>query len=69
MMMAWTKSQQQQQTDRLIRLVCVAVLIQDKINGRVVTMEDNHASLAANRMMAGNEEGREAINKLLTGGK
>lgn len=45
------------------------VLVQDKAGGQVITVQDNRAALAANRITAGNAEGREALNKLLTGGK
>ena len=43
------------------------VIVQDKSNGRVITVVDNRAALAVGRMTAGSQEGKDAMTKLLTG--
>lgn len=45
-----------------------AVLVQDKANGRVITVVDNRAALTAARL-SGSKEGMEAMTNLLKGGK
>jgi hypothetical protein len=45
------------------------VLVQDKNNGRVITVVDNRSSLLAQRMAGGSKEGMEAFANLLGGGK
>mmetsp|Transcript_11989 Transcript_11989/g.16764 ORF Transcript_11989/g.16764 Transcript_11989/m.16764 type:complete len:272 (+) Transcript_11989:140-955(+) len=47
----------------------VYVLVQDKANGRVITVVDNRHKMAAARMAGGSKEGQEAFGNLLTGGK
>jgi hypothetical protein len=47
----------------------IIVLVQDKNNGRVITVVDNRSSLLAQRMAGGNKEGMEAFANLLGGGK
>ncbi|KAI2510535.1 hypothetical protein MHU86_3803 [Fragilaria crotonensis] len=47
----------------------VYLIVQDKANGRVTTIVDNRAALAVGRMTAGSQEGKDAMTKLLTGGK
>ena len=47
----------------------VYILVQDKRDGRVMTVEDNRSVLAAKRMMAGNKEGMDAFKNLLGGNK
>eukprot|EP00550_Attheya_septentrionalis_P000304 CAMPEP_0198292348 /NCGR_PEP_ID=MMETSP1449-20131203/11813_1 /TAXON_ID=420275 /ORGANISM="Attheya septentrionalis, Strain CCMP2084" /LENGTH=239 /DNA_ID=CAMNT_0043991339 /DNA_START=98 /DNA_END=817 /DNA_ORIENTATION=- len=47
----------------------VYVLVQDKNNGRVITVVDNRSSLLAQRMAGGSKEGMEAFANLLGGGK
>lgn len=47
----------------------VYLIVQDKSNGRVITVVDNRAALAVGRMTAGSQEGKDAMTKLLTGGK
>jgi hypothetical protein len=49
--------------------VSSSVIVQDKANGRVTTIVDNRAALAVGRMTAGSQEGKDAMTKLLTGGK
>jgi hypothetical protein len=45
------------------------VLVQNKRNGEVITIIDNRAALALNRMTSGaSQEGKDVMTKLLTGG-
>merc|ERR1712008_135738 len=43
----------------------VYILVQDKQNGRVITVEDNRSRLATERMMKGNKEGMPAFSSLI----
>ena len=52
-----------------MKLTFFLVIVQDKNGGRVTNVVDNRAALAVNRMTGGSQEGNEAMNKLLTGGK
>lgn len=45
-----------------------AVLVQDKQNGRVITVVDNRARLTAQKMAGGSAEGQKAFSDLLQGG-
>lgn len=45
-----------------------AVLVQDKQNGRVISVIDNRAALAAQKMAGGSAEGQKAFADLLKGG-
>lgn len=45
----------------------VYILVQDKSNGRVITVEDNRAALTAARLSAGNQEAASALSQLLKG--
>eukprot|EP00591_Stephanopyxis_turris_P004131 CAMPEP_0195514474 /NCGR_PEP_ID=MMETSP0794_2-20130614/5847_1 /TAXON_ID=515487 /ORGANISM="Stephanopyxis turris, Strain CCMP 815" /LENGTH=253 /DNA_ID=CAMNT_0040642727 /DNA_START=212 /DNA_END=974 /DNA_ORIENTATION=- len=47
----------------------VYLLVQDKRNGRVITIVDNRSALIAKRMAGGSKEGMDAFSNLLTGGK
>jgi len=47
----------------------VYILVQDKQNGRVITVEDNRSKLATERMMNGNKEGMDAFSSLLGGSR
>ncbi len=47
----------------------VYLLVQDKRNGRVITVVDNRSKLMAQRMAGGNKAGMEAFGNLLGGGK
>lgn len=47
----------------------VYLLVQDKRNGRVITVIDNRSMLAAKRMAGGSKEGEEAFASLLGGGR
>ncbi len=47
----------------------VYLLVQDKRNGRVITVIDNRSMLAAKRMASGSKEGEEAFANLLSGGR
>ncbi len=47
----------------------VYLLVQDKRNGRVITVIDNRSMLAAKRMAAGSKEGEDVFASLLSGGK
>jgi len=47
----------------------VYVLVQDKSNGRVITVVDNRSRMAAERMMGDNKEGANAFASLLGGNK
>ena len=47
----------------------VYLLVQDKRNGRVITVIDNRAALTAKRMAGGSKEGMEAFQNLLGGGR
>lgn len=47
----------------------VYLLIQDKRNGRVITVVDNRSKLMAQRMAGGSAAGQEAFANLLGGGK
>ena len=44
------------------------VLVQDKQDGRVITVIDNRASLTAQRLSGDNAEGQKAFANLLSGG-
>lgn len=46
----------------------VYVLVQDKSNGRVLTLVDNRAALTAQRLSGGNKEAQMAMTQLLGGG-
>jgi import inner membrane translocase subunit TIM21 len=46
----------------------VYVLVQDKSNGRVITVVDNRAALTAARLSAGSKEAQSAMAQLLAGG-
>jgi len=45
-----------------------AVLVQDKQNGRVISVIDNRSALMAQRMAGGSAEGQKAFSDLLKGG-
>lgn len=47
----------------------VYILVQDRQTGRVITVVDNRAKLATERMMKGNKEGIDAFSNLLGGSK
>lgn len=47
----------------------VYILVQDKRNGQVVNVLDNRSALLAKRMAGGNQEGNQALQNLLSGGK
>ena len=47
----------------------VYLLVQDKRNGRVITVVDNRSMLAAKRMAGGSKAGEDAFSKLLSGGR
>jgi import inner membrane translocase subunit TIM21 len=42
-------------------------LVQDKANGRVITLIDNRAAITAARLAGDNKEGLAAMTQLLTG--
>ena len=44
------------------------VLVQDKQDGRVITVIDNRAALTAQRLSGGSAEGQKAFANLLSGG-
>jgi import inner membrane translocase subunit TIM21 len=46
----------------------VYVLVQDKSNGRVITVVDNRAGLTAARLSSGSKEAQSAMAQLLSGG-
>ncbi|KAL7537173.1 hypothetical protein ACHAWF_007928 [Thalassiosira exigua] len=46
----------------------VYVMVQDKRNGQVVTVEDNRSALLAKRLAGGNAEGQSVFSNLLGGG-
>lgn len=46
----------------------VYILVQDKANGRVHTVQDNRAAMTAARLAAGNKEAQSAMAQLLQGG-
>ena len=46
----------------------VYILVQDKANGRVHTVQDNRAAMTASRLAAGNQEAQSAMAQLLQGG-
>lgn len=45
------------------------VLVQDKQNGRVITVMDNRAAMTATRLAGGNLQGASVMQDLLTGGR
>ena len=47
----------------------VYLLVQDKRNGRVITVIDNRSMLVAKRMAGGSKEGEDAFASLLSGGR
>mmetsp|Transcript_15357 Transcript_15357/g.21891 ORF Transcript_15357/g.21891 Transcript_15357/m.21891 type:complete len:308 (+) Transcript_15357:118-1041(+) len=47
----------------------VYLLVQDKRNGKVITVVDNRAALTAKRMAGGSKEGNEVFQNLLSGGR
>ena len=56
-------------TTSIILLVLNVVLVQDKQNGRVMTVVDNRAALTAQRLSGGSAEGQQAFAALLGGDK
>jgi len=46
----------------------VYVMVQDKRNGAVITVEDNRSALLAKRMAGGSQEGQNVFSTLLGGG-
>jgi len=53
----------------LVRDFLCAVLVQDKSNGRVITVVNNRSRMAAERMMGDNKKGTSAFASLLGGSK
>ena len=47
----------------------VYILVQDKRNGHVITIQDNRSALTAARLSGGNQDSMAAIGNLLSGGK
>ena len=47
----------------------VYVMVQDKRNGRVITVVDNRSAMLAKRMAGGKKEGEQAFANLLGGSK
>ena len=47
----------------------VYILVQDKRNGAVITVEDNRSALLAKRLAGGSSEGQDVFANLLGGGK
>lgn len=47
----------------------VYILVQDKRNGSVITVQDNRSRLLAERMAGGSQQGRDVFSNLLGGGK
>lgn len=47
----------------------VYILVQDKRNGAVITVQDNRAALLARQLAGGNKEGQDVFANLLGGGK
>jgi import inner membrane translocase subunit TIM21 len=47
----------------------VYILVQDKTNGRVHTVQDNRAAMTASRLSAGSKEAMSAMSQLLSGTK
>lgn len=46
----------------------VYIMVQDKRNGQVITVEDNRSAMLARRMAGGSEEGQSVFSTLLGGG-
>lgn len=46
----------------------VYLMVQDKLNGNVITLIDNRAAMAVAKMAGDNKEGQKIFNQLLTGG-
>jgi import inner membrane translocase subunit TIM21 len=47
----------------------VYILVQDKSNGRVHTVQDNRSAMTAGRLSGGNKEANSAMSQLLSGNK
>ena len=47
----------------------VYILVQDKRNGQVITVQDNRSSLLAKRLAGGSQDGQDVFAQLLGGGK
>ncbi|KAL7444138.1 hypothetical protein ACHAXH_008642 [Discostella pseudostelligera] len=46
----------------------VYILVQDKRNGAVITVQDNRSALLAKRLAGGSQEGQDVFSRLLGGG-
>lgn len=47
----------------------VYILVQDKRNGAVITVQDNRSSLLAKKLAGGDKDGQDVFSQLLSGGK
>jgi len=47
----------------------VYILVQDKRNGQVITVQDNRSSLLAKKLAGGSQDGQDVFAQLLGGGK
>ena len=47
----------------------VYILVQDKRNGAVITVQDNRSSLLAKKLAGGDQAGQDVFSQLLSGGK
>lgn len=47
----------------------VYILVQDKRNGAVITVQDNRSSLLAKKLAGDNKDGQDVFSQLLSGGK